>query len=86
MQVTLITKTMFFPLADCTYSEFIQCKRKIYKGKDGQEALMKKVLSQYFYKKCKIHINAQDSIIGELINGDFTKRETWIYLKRIRSF
>lgn len=44
---------MFFPLADCTYSAFIQYKRKIYKGGAALEVLRKKIWSQVLKKNVK---------------------------------
>lgn len=55
----MTTKTMFSPLADCTKSEFIQHKRKNYKGGTGLEAFMKKVLSQALGKSVRF------TLIGE---------------------
>ena len=52
-------KNHVFPLADCTKYEFIQHKRKNYKGGTGLEAFMKKVLSQALGKSVRF------TLIGE---------------------
>ena len=57
--MTITTKTMFSPLADCTKFEFIQRKIKNYKGGTGLEAFMKKVLSQALGKSVRF------TVIGE---------------------
>ena len=55
-------KNHVFPLADCTKSEFIQHKRKNYKGGTGLEAFMKKVLSQALGKSIRFTLIVETAL------------------------
>lgn len=58
----MTTKTMFFPLADCTYSAFIQYKRKTDKGGAALEVLMKKIWSQVLKKNVKFTLMGKTAL------------------------